>query len=128
MDDKELGWLGSSFKDLCAMPSDIRRDMGHALRQLQNGLRPTNAKALSGFRPTSAEILADHQGNTYRLVYTTHYAAILYVVHCFKKKSTKDSNLPKPDRETIELRLSSASRLEGVKAAANKTAAKRKRR
>lgn len=128
MDDKEIAWLGSSYKDLCALPAEIRLTVGHALRQLQNGLRPVNAKALSGFNPASAEILADHKGDTFRVVYTTHYAGLIYVIHCFKKKSTKDSNLPKPDKETIELRLISLARLEKSKATAHKVATKRKRR
>jgi phage-related protein len=33
-------------------------------------------------------------GDTYRAAYTAHYADLVYVLHCFKKKSTSGRNLP----------------------------------
>jgi phage-related protein len=36
-------------------------------------------------------------------------------LHCFKKKSTRGSNLPKRDKETIEARLAEVRRLASEK-------------
>jgi len=79
-----------------------------------------DAKTLSGFKPALVEILEDDDGDTYRAVYTAHYEDVIYVLHCFKKKSTAGKNLPKRDKETIEARLSEAKRIEAGKAKSRK--------
>lgn len=66
------------------------------------------------------EILEDDDGDTYRAVYTAHYENVIYVLHCFKKKSTSGRNLPKRDKETIDARLAEVKRIEAEKAKANK--------
>ena len=55
-----------------------------------------------------------------RAMYTVHYSDVVYVLHCFKKKSPKDKTLPKPDRKTIETRLAEVKRIEAEKAKARK--------
>jgi phage-related protein len=120
MDDRPISWRGNSFKTLSAMPGEIRRSFGFALRQVQNGLRPPDAKALKGFTPATVELLEDHDGDTYRAVYTAHYADIIYVIHCFQKKSTRGISLPKSDKETIEKRLAEVRLIEMDKARARK--------
>ena len=116
MDDKALDWCGGSKKDLMSMPADVQRTFGFGLGLAQNGLRPEDAKTLGGFKPTTIELLEDDDGDTYRAVYTAHYDDIVYVLHCFKKKSTKGRNLPKPDKETIEARLTEVRKIEAAKA------------
>lgn len=118
MDDKELDWRGSSYKDLMEMPEPVRKTFGHALGLAQNGLRYSDDKGLAGFKPASIEILEDYDGDTYRAVYTAHYDDVVYVLHCFKKKSTQGRNLPKADKETIERRLAEVRRIEAEKAKA----------
>jgi phage-related protein len=120
MDEKEIEWLGSSHKDLCEMPEQVRRTFGYALGLAQNNLPYEDAKTLAGFKPALVEILEDDDGDTYRAVYTAHYADVVYVLHCFKKKSTSGRNLPKRDRETIEARLSEVKRIEVARAKARK--------
>lgn len=120
MDAKEIDWRGSSLKDLCAMPENVRKTFGYALRLAQNGLKHEETKQLTGFKSTLIEILEDDDGDTYRAIYTVHYANVVYVLHCFKKKSTRGSNLPKADKETIERRLAEVNRIEAMKAKARK--------
>jgi phage-related protein len=120
MDEKEIDWRGSSYKDLIEMPDQVRKMFGHALGLAQNGLRYTDDKMLTGFKPASIEILEDYDGDTYRAVYTAHYDDVIYVLHCFKKKSTQGRNLPKADKETIEKRLTEVRRIEAEKAKARK--------
>ena len=64
--------------------------------------------------------MEDDDGDTYRAIYTAHFSDVVYVLHCFKKKSTSGRGLPKRDRETIELRLAEVRRIEADKAKARK--------
>ena len=120
MDEREIRWLGSSYKDLCSMPEKVRGTFGHALGLAQNNLPYEDAKTLTAFKVSLVEILEDDDGDTYRAIYTAHYEDVVYVLHCFKKKSTSGRSLPKRDKETIEARLAEMKRLEAEKAKAKK--------
>ena len=122
MDEREIDWRGASYKDLCDMPGKVRQTFGFALGLAQNNLSYEDAKTLSGFKPALVEILEDDDGDTYRAVYTAHFADVVYVLHCFKKKSTKGRALPSRDKETIEARLTAVKRIEANKAKAKKRA------
>ena len=106
---KPLHWLGSSKKDLLAMPSDVVDVFGFALHLAQSGKRHDQAKPLKGFGGASVlEVVEDHLGDTYRAVYTVKIAERVYVLHCFQKKSTKGIEIPKQDMELIRERLKAA--------------------
>ena len=120
MDERGIVWLGSSFKDLQDMSEGVRRTFGYALRMAQNGLSHPDTKKLKGFTPALIEILEDDDGDTYRAVYCAKFADVIYVLHCFKKKSTKGANLPTADRETIEHRLAQMRELEAAKSKGRK--------
>lgn len=90
--------------------------MGYALGLAQNNLRFEDAKTLTAFKPALVELIEDDDGDTYRAVYTAHFKDVVYVLHCFKKKSTSGRNLPKRDRETIDARLAEVKRIESDKA------------
>ncbi len=46
---KPLAWIGSSHKDLCALPKSVVKLFGFALSLAQAGERHTAAKVLKGF-------------------------------------------------------------------------------
>jgi len=54
------------------------------------------------------EVVEDDDGSTYRAVYTLTFKNAVYVLHCFKKKSTKGITTPKPDMDVIRDRLKAA--------------------
>lgn len=120
MDEREINWRGSSYKDLRDMPEEVRKTFGYALGLAQNNLPYEDAKTLAGFKPALVEILEDDDGGTYRAVYIAHYEGVIYVLHCFKKKSASGRNLPKRDKETIDARLAEIRRIEAEKAKASK--------
>ena len=97
--DKEIRWLGSTLKDLSAMPDEVKRPLGYGLRLAQKGERAPDAKTLKGY-----------DGASYRAVYTTRIDSAVYVLHCFQKKSTNGIAIPKHDKTTIESRLKDARR------------------
>ena len=47
--EKPLEWIGSSYKDLLALPDDVRRHFGFALSLAQAGDKHDDAKVLKGF-------------------------------------------------------------------------------
>jgi phage-related protein len=108
---KALVWIGSSKKDLLAMPAAMRRDFGFALDFAQQGLRPEGAKQLKGKAAGTTQLSEDYQGDTYRAVYTVELDECVYILHCFQKKSKKGAETPKPDLDLIEARLKAARNL-----------------
>lgn len=56
---KPLFWMGSSLKDLKALPDEVQRVIGRELMDVQFGGQPLNAKPLKGLGPRIYEILED---------------------------------------------------------------------
>ena len=109
MDPKPLHFVGSSRDDIRDLPRAVRVVIGSALYDAQRGEKPANAKPLKGFKGASVlEVIENYDGDTYRAVYTIKFRGVVYVLHCFKKKSKKGVSTPKPDIELINQRLKAA--------------------
>ena len=107
--EKPLAWLGSSKKDLKALPMEVRKFFGHALDFAQRGDKHDAAKVLKGFGGAGVlELVEDDQDGTYRAVYTVKYAEAVFVLHCFSKKSKRGVETPKQDMDIIHARLKAA--------------------
>ena len=66
-DQKPAVWMGSSKDDLRDFPIDVRRVMGVAINDAQNGEEHPDVKALKGFGGRSLlEVVDDYDGDTYR--------------------------------------------------------------
>ena len=105
-DTKPLEWIGSSFKDLMALPPDVRRFFGFALSLVQAGDRHDAAKVLKGFGSAGVlEVVEDDRTGTYRAVYTMKFAEAVFVLHCFQKKSRQGITTPKEHMDIIHARL-----------------------
>lgn len=52
--------------------------------------------------------MEDFDGDTYRAVYTTKFADVVYVLHSFQKKSKQGIATPKQDMDLIDVRLKRA--------------------
>ena len=108
---KSLVWVGSSRTDLKAFPAEVKDVLGYALYQAQIGQKAISAKPLRGFGGAGVlEIVEDHQGDTYRAVYTVTISQFVYVLHAFQKKSKKGIATPKSDLDLIRKRLSAAEK------------------
>ena len=105
-DEKPLEWIGSSHKDLMALPSVVRRFYGFALSLAQAGDKHDAAKVLKGFGSAGVlEIVENHTGGTYRAVYTVKFPEAVFVLHCFQKKSKRGIATPKEEMDIIHARL-----------------------
>ena len=54
------------------------------------------------------EVVSDHQGNTFRTVYTVKLAKAVYVLHAFQKKSKHGTATPKSVMDLVKQRLQRA--------------------
>jgi phage-related protein len=107
--EKPLIWIGSSKRDLMALPVLVRKFFGHALHFAQNGERHDAAKVLRGFGSAGVlEVVEDDAGATYRAVYSVRFREAVFVLHCFQKKSKSGIETPKNDMDMIRLRLKAA--------------------
>jgi phage-related protein len=102
-------WMGSSKKDLRGFPAEVQKKLGYSLWRAQQGEHPAAAKVLKGFKGGGVlELIADHDGSTYRLVYTVRFPEFVYVLHGFQKKSKKGVKTPVRDIAVIRRRLKAA--------------------
>jgi phage-related protein len=80
--------------------------MGFALYLAQIGGMHDSAKPLKGFSGAAVvEIVEDHDGKTYRTIYTVNFETAIYVLHAFQKKSRKGVKTPQDDIDLVKRRL-----------------------
>ena len=109
---KELVWIASSLHDMKALPRPVQRAFGIALWAVQIGETPPSAKPLKGFGGAGVlELIENDSGGTYRAVYTVRYAAAVYVLHVFQKKSKRGKATPQRDMDLVETRLRRAAEM-----------------
>jgi phage-related protein len=106
-----LDWAGSSNDDIRGFPKEVRGQLAYAFFLAQEGKKHPDAKPLRGFGDTSVlEVVVDHDGDTFRGVYTTRFPGPVWVLHCFKKKSKRGVQTPKNDIDLIKVRLKELER------------------
>jgi len=95
---------------MLALPESVRRFFGHALHFAQNGEKHDAAKPLKGFGGAGVlEVVESDEGGTYRAVYTVKYEEVVFVLHCFQKKSKSGIELPNEDKAVIDTRSKAAA-------------------
>ena len=101
--------MGATRKSVRGFPDEVRDVLGYGLYLAQTGGKHPSAKPLKGFRGSGVlEIVEDHDGSTYRAVYTLKIAGAVYVLHAFQKRSKKGIATPKHDIDLIKERLKQA--------------------
>ncbi len=106
---KRLDFVGSSREDLREFPEEVRQDVGFALFQIQKGAKPAFAKPLKGFGGAGVlEIIENFYGSAYRVVCTVKFEKVVYVLHCFQKKSRHGIKTPQQEIDLIKRRLNAA--------------------
>ena len=103
---KKIDFIGSSRKDIQEFPEEVKEDIGYALFEVQKGGKPASAKPLKGFGGAGVlEIIENFEGDTYRAVYTVKFSKVVYVLHCFRKKSKHGIKTPQKEIDLIKQRL-----------------------
>ena len=88
-----MHWVGSSKKDLLGFPDGVVTDVGYGLGVIQQGGMPPSAKHWKGELAGVLDIVENHQGDTFRVVYTIRFEQAIYVLHCFQKNHLLESGL-----------------------------------
>ena len=102
--EKPLHWVGSSKKDLVALPADLVDDFGYALRRFRWAQGQTR-QTMERRRTRGAGTGGEPVGDTFRAVYTVRFAKAVYVLHCFHKKSPSSRRTSQNDIDLIHQRL-----------------------
>jgi phage-related protein len=104
MGDKPLHWQGSSLKDIKnddVFTLDARKEAGYQLSQVQAGLDPDDWKPFDIVGKGTKEIRINLDDGWFRVMYVAKFSEAVYVLHCFKKKTTSTS---KRDKEITAAR------------------------
>ena len=97
-----VAWEGDSREVLKAFPEEVRENFGFELWQLQQGQRPRDFRPLSSIGPGVFELRDQDARSWYRVVYLSRIEDVIYVLHCFEKKSRE---MPKKDFEKAKQRF-----------------------
>lgn len=98
---KSVIWLGSSLSDVQSFPPEAKREVGYQLSKVQEGLEPSDWKAMPSVGPGVREIRV-HTGSEYRVIYVAKFHEAVYVLHAFGKKTSKTAQ---PDLALARQRL-----------------------
>ena len=66
--------------------------------------------AWKGEGPGVLEVVEDHDGGTFRAIYTVRFAKAVYVLHAFQKKSPRGIATRQSDVQLVGERLKAAQR------------------
>jgi phage-related protein len=106
--EKPVAWVGSAKRDLLEFPAAVKSEVGNALGIAQFGGKHPSAKPWKGQGPGVFELVENHDGKTYRAVYTVKFREVVYVLHAFQKKSPKGIKTARGDIELVAQRLKMA--------------------
>ena len=88
---KPVEFRGSALEDLRAFPTTARREAGHQLDYVQHGRDPDDWKPMSAVGKGVQEIRIRDETGAFRLLYVAKFADVVYVLHCFQKKTQRTS-------------------------------------
>ncbi|WP_255595162.1 type II toxin-antitoxin system RelE/ParE family toxin [Achromobacter sp. ACM05] len=90
---REVEFVGGALDDLRALPLSARREAGYQIDRVQRGLEPDDWKPMSTVGPGVREIRIRDVTGAFRVLYIAKFAEVVYVLHCFQKKSEKTSKV-----------------------------------
>lgn len=84
-----LNFRGSALTDLRTFPESARREAGYQLGKVQHGLEPADWKPMPAVGQGVQEIRIWDAAGAFRVIYVAKFAEVVYVLHCFQKKTQK---------------------------------------
>jgi phage-related protein len=89
MDFKPVEFRGSALDDLRAFPEAAWREAGYQLDQVQHGRDPDDWKPMNTIGRGVREIRIRDAAGAFRVLYVAKFEDVVYVLHCFQKKTQK---------------------------------------
>jgi phage-related protein len=87
-----LNFVARLWLILKKFPAFARREAGHQLDQVQNGFEPDDWKPMPVVGIGVQEIRIRDAAGAFRLLYVAKFAAAIYVLHCFQKKTQRTNS------------------------------------
>ena len=94
MSEKPIDWRGSSLRDIKddnIFTPHARKEAGHQLSRIQAGLEPDDWKPFDVVGTGTKEIRINLDDGWFRVMYVAKFSEAVYVLHCFKKKTSSTS-------------------------------------
>lgn len=82
---------GTALADLRAFPVAARREAGFQLDRVQQGSDPDDWKPMNTIGAGVREIRIRDAAGAFRVIYVAKFAAAIYVLHCFQKRTQRTS-------------------------------------
>ena len=96
-------WEGDSREVLKSFPEAVTQNFGFELWQLQQGEMPRDYRPLPSVGSGVYELRDQDKRGWYRVVYLSRIDDVIYVLHCFEKKTRV---MPRKDFQKSKQRLS----------------------
>lgn len=97
-----VAWEGDSREVLQSFPAGVRQNFGFQLWRLQQGGRPSDYRPLPSIGTGVFELRDQDERSWYRVIYLSRIDDVIYVLHCFEKKSRQ---MPRRHFEKARQRL-----------------------
>lgn len=97
-----VAWEGDSREVLSAFPEGVKQNLGFELWRLQQGIKPGDYRPLPSIGTGVFELRDQDERAWYRVVYLSRINDVIYVLHCFEKKSRE---MPRKEFEKAKQRL-----------------------
>lgn len=88
---KVVEFRGGSLDDLRAFPMSARKEAGYQLDQVEQGFDPDDWKPMNTVGQGVREIRIRDETGAFRVIYVAKFADVIYVLHCFQKKTQATS-------------------------------------
>jgi len=98
--EKEIRWVGASYQDILKFPVEPRKEAGFQLGKVQAGLEPDDWKPFNDVGVGTKEIRIRDATGIYRVMYVAKFEQVIYVLHCFQKKTEATTKQDKAIAET----------------------------
>jgi phage-related protein len=109
----QVAWLGDSRDVLRSFPAGAQQDLGYALYQVQLGQMPPDSKPMKIVGPGVYELREQDERAWYRVFYLKKIANVVYVLHCFEKRTAQTEQ---KDIEVAKQRLKRLREQQSAKA------------
>lgn len=86
---KDIEFRGTALMDLRSFPEAVRREAGYQIDRVQNEDDPADWKPMKTIGPGVREIRVRDEAGAFRVIYVAKFAAKVYVLHYFRKKTSK---------------------------------------
>ena len=104
---RDVEFCGDSLSALKRFPESAQREVGHQLDFIQRGKEPDDWKPMNSVGPGARKVRVRDEQGTFRVLFVAKFDSVIYVSHCFQKKTEKTST---PDIELAIRRYREISR------------------